>query len=81
MPEPLNLKLPPNDVYGIIDALDYFIKSWEATEIFCRDGVLYDGPIHEDCHSAEDAHSQVRRHKSILRRFHQQLDAINQNAE
>jgi hypothetical protein len=77
MPEPIQLKIPPNDVYRIIEAMNYYLESWEATEVFNRDGVIYDGPIHQDCTSYESAHRQVLQFRGTLRRFHQELDRIH----
>jgi hypothetical protein len=79
MPEPIRLKIPPDDAYGIIEALNYYLESWKATEVFLRDGVIYDGPIHDDCTSYETAHRQVLQFRGVLKRLHQGLDCIGKS--
>lgn len=76
MPKPIQVKILPDDVYRIIEAMNYYLESWKATEIFLRDGVIYDGPIHDDSTSYELAHRQVLLFRGVLRRFHQELDRV-----
>jgi hypothetical protein len=76
MPKPISIKIPPDDVYGIIQALEYYLESWKATETYCRDGIIYDGPIHEDCRDPQTAHRQVLLYAGVLRRFHRELDNL-----
>jgi hypothetical protein len=76
MPEPIQLKIAPDDAYAIIEALNYYLESWKATEVFVRDGVIYDGSIHDDC-SYETAHRQALQFRGVLKRFHQELDRIH----
>jgi hypothetical protein len=79
MPEPIQLKVLPNDAYGIIEALNYYLESWKATEVFLHDGVIYDGPIHDDCSNYESAHRQVLQFRGVLKRLHQELDRIHKS--
>jgi hypothetical protein len=81
MPEPILLKLAPDDAYRIIEALNYYLESWKETEGYLRHGVIYDGPIHSDCNSAEMAHQQVLHFRGVLKRFHQELDRIHQSGK
>ncbi|HUA68285.1 MAG TPA: hypothetical protein VMA13_07030 [Candidatus Saccharimonadales bacterium] len=75
MPQPLNVKILPNDVYRIIEALEYLAESWKATEVCCRDGIILDdAPIHVDCSDPAIAHSEALAVKGVLRRLHRQLD-------
>ncbi len=80
MSEPLKINIPPDDVYRFIEAMNYYLESWKATEVFLRDGVIYDGPIHQDCNSHESAHQQVLKFSRTLSRFHKQLDAVQKPA-
>jgi alkylhydroperoxidase family enzyme len=59
-----------------LEAMSYYLESWKETEGYLRHGVIYDGPIHEDCSSAELAHLQVVQIRGALRRFKQEMDFI-----
>jgi len=79
MPQPLNVKILPNDIYRIIEALEYLVESWEATEICRREGIILDdAPIHVDCTDPAIAHREGLVIKGVLRRLHRELDAIGQ---
>jgi hypothetical protein len=79
MPETLKINMPPDDAYRIIEAMNYYLESWKATEVFKRDGVIYDGPIHEDCTGYESAHRQVLQFRGALRRLNQELDRVHKS--
>jgi hypothetical protein len=80
MPKPLRVNVLPNDVYRIIEALEYLADSWVATEICRRDGIIPDdSPIHVDCHDPIVAHREALTVKRVLRRFHRELDNIQEN--
>jgi hypothetical protein len=81
MPQPLQLNIPPDDVYRIIQALDYYLESWQATEICRRDGYQPDdSPIHVDCFDENEAHKQALQVAGVLKRFHRELDRVNSAA-
>ena len=78
MPQPLTISMHPNDVYPIIEALEYYRLSWEATEICRRHGYQPDdAPIHVFCFDPDEAHKQMLQVKGVLRRLHRALDCAN----
>jgi hypothetical protein len=78
MPQPINVNIAPDDVHRIIQALDFYLESWQATEICRRHGYQPDdSPVHVDCFDPDEAHTQALKVKGVLRRFHLELDRIS----
>jgi hypothetical protein len=81
MPQPLNVKILPSDVYRIIEALEYLAESWRATEICRRDGIILDdAAIHVECYDPALAHREALAVKGVLRRLHRELDTIDERS-
>lgn len=77
MPKSLQMNIPPDDVYRIIEALNYYLESWQATEICRRHGYQPDdSPVHVDCFDPDEAHKQALRVRNVLIRFHRELERI-----
>jgi hypothetical protein len=78
MTKPLTISIHPNDIYPILEALEYYRLSWEATEICRRYGYQPDDdPVHVFCFDPDEAHKQMLQVKGVLRRFHRALDRAN----
>lgn len=80
MPKPLQIRISPDDVSRIIEAIDYYLNSWKEMEGYYRYGVIYDGPIHGDC-DAQTAQLHIRHFTRLLRRLHRELDCLGNAAK